>query len=160
MQEVIELLNQKNIKYELIEHEEVHTIKDMEKLGLLNKGIVCKNLFVRNQNGKINMVISIPHEKNISLDEIGKKLGCGKLSFGSNDRLYKYLKLENGYVSPFGFINDKNESVIFVFDKDLVGKEMVAFHPNTNKALIYLNFNDLKKLIERHGNDVITIKIP
>ena len=42
MNEVIELLNKKNIKYNLVEHDEVHTIEDMDKLGLLDKGYVCK----------------------------------------------------------------------------------------------------------------------
>ena len=159
MKEVLELLDKKNIKYELVEHEEVHTMEDMEKLGLLDKGIVCKNLFVRDQKGKMHFVISVPYQKEVKLDEIGKKLGSGKLSFGSAERLEKYLKLENGYVSPFGFINDESKSVIFVFDKELVGKDMVAFHPNTNKALVYLKFNDLRKLIEEHGNDVAFIRL-
>ena len=43
--------------------------------------------------------------------------------------------------------------------KELVIKDMVAFHPNTNKALVYLKFNDLKKLIEEHGNDVTFIRL-
>ncbi len=158
MNEVLKLLDEKKIPYELREHEEVHTMEDMEKLNLLDKGIVCKNLFVRDQKGKLHFVVSLPYQKSVKLDELGKKLGCGKLSFGSAERLEKYLHLENGYVSPFGFINDEKRSVIFVFDKELVGKERVAFHPNTNKALVYLKFNDLKKLIEEHDNDVILLR--
>ena len=40
MKEVLALLDEKNIKYELVEHEEVHTIEDMKELGLLDKGYV------------------------------------------------------------------------------------------------------------------------
>lgn len=159
MKEVIDLLNEKNIPFELVEHEEVYTMEDMEKLGLAEKGIICKNLFVRDQKGKNHIVISVPHEKVVKLDDIGKKLGCGKLSFASKERLDKYLKLSQGYVSPFGFINDETKSVIFAFDKELMNKEKVGFHPNTNKATIFLKFNDLKKLIEEHDNDVIMIRL-
>jgi len=42
MKEVLDYLDSKNIKYELVEHEEVHTIEDMKKVGLLDKGYVCK----------------------------------------------------------------------------------------------------------------------
>ena len=49
MKEVLDVLDSKGIKYELVEHEEVHTIEDMEKLGLLDKGYVCKNLFLREE---------------------------------------------------------------------------------------------------------------
>lgn len=159
MKEVLDLLEKQNIKYELVEHEEVHTMEDMEKIGLLEKGYVCKNLFLRNANGKMHFVLSCHHTKEIHLDEIAKKLGSTRLSFGSKERLEKYLKLENGYVSPFGVINDESKSVIFVFDKELQGKERVGFHPNTNKATIYLAFKDVKKIIEDHGNDVVFIRI-
>lgn len=159
MKEVLNLLDSRNIKYELVEHEEVHTIEDMEKLGLLDKGYVCKNLFLRNANGKMHFVLSCHHSKNIQVQEVAKKLGTTRLSFGSAERLEKYLKLENGYVSPFGVINDESKSVIFVFDKEVENQQRVGFHPNTNKATVYLNFKDVKKIIEDHGNDVVFIRI-
>lgn len=159
LKEVIEELERKNISYELVEHEEVHTISDMEKLGLLDRGYVCKNLFLRNANGKMHFVLSCHHDKEVKLDEVAKKLGSTRLSFGSAERLDKYLKLENGYVSPFGVLNDESKSVIFVFDKELQGKDRVGFHPNTNKATVFLAFRDIKKIIEDHGNDVVFIRL-
>ena len=159
MDKVLEVLNQNNIKYELVEHEEVHTIEDMEKLGLLDKGYVCKNLFLRNANGKMHFVLSCHHSKNVEVQEIAKKIGSTRLSFGSAERLEKYLKLEHGYVSTFGVLNDESKSVIFVFDIELQGKDKVGFHPNTNKATVYLAFNDVKKIIEDHGNDVVFIRL-
>lgn len=159
MKDVLDLLTSKKIQYELIEHPEVHTIEDMEKLGLLEKGYVCKNLFLRNANGKMHFVLSCHHEKPIHLDEVAKKLGSTRLSFGSVERLNTYLKLENGYVSPFGVLNDESTSVIFVFDKELDGKDKVGFHPNTNTATIFLAFKDVKKIIQDHGNDVVFIRL-
>ena len=159
MKEVLALLDEKNIKYELVEHEEVHTIEDMKELGLLDKGYVCKNLFLRNANGKMHFVLSCHHEKEVNVQEIAKKIGSTRLSFGSEERLEKYLKLKNGYVSPFGVINDESKSVIFIFDKEIQNEQKVGFHPNTNKATIYLTFKDVKKIIEDHGNDVVFIKL-
>ena len=159
MKEVLTLLEEKNIKYELVEHEEVHTIEDMRELGLLDKGYVCKNLFLRNANGKMHFVLSCHHEKEVNVQEIAKKIGSTRLSFGSEERLEKYLKLKNGYVSPFGVINDESKSVIFIFDKEIQNEQKVGFHPNTNKATIYLTFKDVKKIIEDHGNDVVFIKL-
>ena len=159
MKDVLDLLDSKNIKYELVEHEEVHTIEDMQELGLLDKGYVCKNLFLRNANGKMHFVLSCHHEKEVKIDELAKKIGSTRLSFGSPERLEKYLKLENGYVSPFGVINDESTSVIFIFDRELQNKDRVGFHPNTNKATVYLPFNDVKKIIEDHGNDVVFITL-
>ena len=33
----------------------------------------------------------------------------------------------------------------------------VGFHPNTNKATIFLAFKDVKDIIEKHGNSVMFI---
>ena len=159
MKEVIELLEKRNIKYELIEHEEVHTIEDMEKLGLLDKGYVCKNLFLRNANGKVHYALSCGHEKNVDIKSLADKIGSTRLSFASDERLKKYLGLEPGYVSPFGVINDDDESVIFVFDKELIGKKNVGFHPNTNKATVFLDFDEVAKIIASHGNEIIYINM-
>jgi len=159
LKEVLNLLDSKNIKYELVEHEEVHTIEDMQKLGLLDKGYVCKNLFLRNANGKMHFVLSCHHNKDVQVQEVAKKLGTTRLSFGSAERLEKYLKLQNGYVSPFGVINDESKSVIFVFDREIQDNENVGFHPNTNKATVFLAFKEVKKIIEDHGNDVVFIRL-
>lgn len=159
MKEVLDLLDSKNIKYKLIEHEEVFTVDDMNEHGLLDEGYVCKNLFLRNANGKMHFVVSCHHDKEVDVQTIAKKLGSTRLSFGSDERLDKYLKLKHGYVSPFGVLNDESESVIFVFDRELKGKENVGFHPNTNKATIYLKFDDVKKIVQDHGNDVVFISI-
>ena len=159
MKDVLELLDNKGIKYELVEHDEVHTIEDMEKIGLLDKGYVCKNLFLRNANGKMHFVLSCHHSKEVQVQEVAKKIGSTRLSFGSAERLEKYLKLENGYVSPFGVINDESKSVIFIFDKEIQDEKRVGFHPNTNTATIYLAFKDVKKIIEDHGNDVVFIRL-
>jgi len=159
LKDVLDLLKSKNISYEIIEHEEVHTIEDMEKLGLLEKGYICKNLFLRNANGKVHIVVSCHHSKNVDLKEISAKLGSSRLSFGSDERLRKYLNLENGYVSPFGVINNEDRSVIFVFDNELKNKKNVGFHPNTNKATVFLDFNDVEKIIRDHDNDVLFINI-
>ena len=159
MENVINLLDDNNIKYEIIYHNEVHTIEDMEKIGLLDKGYVCKNLFLRNASGKMHFVLSCHHTKKIQIQEVAKKIGSTRLSFGSDERLKKYLNLESGYVSPFGVINDESKSVIFIFDEEVKNQHKIGFHPNTNKATVYLDFNDVKKIIEDHGNEVVFIKL-
>ena len=108
MNEVIKFLEDNKISYELVEHEEVHTIEDMDKLSLLDKGYVCKNLFLRNANGKIHYLLCCHHSKAIKMDELSKKINSTRLSFASAERLAKHLKLENGYVSPFGILKFVN----------------------------------------------------
>lgn len=159
MQEVLDLLDNKNIEYKLIKHIPVHTIEDMNNIGLLDEGYVCKNLFVRNANGHIHYLISCHHSKTIDMKLLANKINSTRLSFASSERLKKYLNLEQGYVSPFGILNDINKEVIVVFDEELKNKELVGFHPNTNEATVYLKFNDLENIIKEHGNKIIYINL-
>ncbi len=43
-QRVYDALNKMGIKYEVVEHEPVHTMEDMDRLGLPEKETLCKNL--------------------------------------------------------------------------------------------------------------------
>ena len=45
-QRVYDALDKLKIKYEVVEHEPVHTMEDMDRLGLPEKGTLCKNLFL------------------------------------------------------------------------------------------------------------------
>ena len=51
-QRVYDALEQLKIKYEVVEHEPVHTMEDMDRLGLPQKGTLCKNLFLRDAKGE------------------------------------------------------------------------------------------------------------
>ena len=75
------------------------------------------------------------------------------------ERLHKYLNVEAGSVSPFGILNDVNCDVEVVFDKSLVGEESLGFHPNLNTATVWISFEDIKKVIEKHGNDIMYVNL-
>ena len=145
MEEILELLDNKRIEYKMIKHKRVYTIEEIKDINLEKIGLIPKNIFLRNANGKVHYLLA-------------KDLGSTRLSFGSPERLKKYLNVEKGSVSPLGFIYDKNSDVIFVFDKELINKT-IGVHPNRNDYTIFIRFNDLIKLIEEHGNKIVYLDI-
>ncbi|MGN1418952.1 MAG: prolyl-tRNA synthetase associated domain-containing protein [Acutalibacteraceae bacterium] len=160
-EKVLSVLDSLGIEYKLINHEAVHTIEDMDKLGIFTDGEVCKNLFLRNANGKIHYVVSMLKDKHPDIQgELKPQLGSSRLSFGSDERLMKYLGLKSGEVSPFGIINDKEHEVKVVLDSDLKKtNRLIGFHPNDCTAFVWLKFDDLMKFINFFGNEVIFIDI-
>ena len=46
-EEIYELLSEKGIVYEKMEHAPVYTMEEMDALGITEKGTVCKNLFLK-----------------------------------------------------------------------------------------------------------------
>lgn len=72
MEELLNKLKKLEIKYELIEHQEVYTIEDMNNLdkNIFKNAEICKNLFLRDQKGKRHFLIVLCSEKQANLTEI------------------------------------------------------------------------------------------
>lgn len=160
-EKVYEALDSLGIEYKVIHHEAVSTIEDMDVMGIFTDGEVCKNLFLRNANGKTHYVVSMLKDKHPDIQkDIRGQLGCSRLSFGSDERLMKHMGLMPGAVSPFGILNDESAEVNVVLDSDLKSVDgYIGFHPNDNTAFLWLKFNDLIKFIKSRGNDVYYINI-
>ena len=157
-QEIYNLLKTKGIAFEKLEHEAVYTMEDMNKAGINAKGIVCKNLFLRDAKGKSHFLVTVSEEKRVDLKNLAERIGSTKLSFASADRLTAYLGVEQGCVSPFGVLNDESKSVTVVFDQDLQCSDAVGIHPNDNTATVWLDFESLRQVIGEHGNPIVLIK--
>lgn len=158
-QAVYNKLETLGIPYEVVNHDAVHTMEDMFAIGLDKKGTLCKNLFVRDVKGKNHFLIVLSGEKQANLIKIADQIGSTKLSFASADRLQKHLQLTQGSVSPFGIINDSEQAVEVVFDKDLQNQQSLGFHPNDNTSTVFLSFDSIKNLIQENENPIKMIKI-
>ena len=158
-QEIYDLLTAKGVPYEKLEHIAVYTVEEMDAAGVGEKGLVCKNLFLRDAKGKNHYLVTVPENRRVDLKDLASRLGSTKLSFASEERLETYLGLQKGSVTPLGALNDDSRTVTVVFDAALEGKSAVGVHPNDNTATVWLNFSDLRLLIEEHGNPVVLVGI-
>lgn len=152
-------LRELGISFETDDHDPVYTIEDMDALGITQKGLAAKNLFLRDAKGKRHFLVLIPGEKHADIKKIEKQIGCTHLSFASDERLMKYLGLTKGSVTPFGLLNDANKAVEVAIDKGLMGKPKLGFHPNTNTATLWLSYEALMKFIKDRGNKVYFINL-
>ena len=151
-QKVYDYLNQLGLAFSVTEHPAVFSIDDMKNLGILFKGDVCKNLFLRDAAGKRHFLVTLPNDKVAPLKILQTKLGTSRLGFASHERLAKYLKLDQGEVTPFGLLDDEERRVELVLDAALVENLCLGVHPNDNTATVWISFSDLHRAIEAHGN--------
>ena len=156
---VYDILNQMEIKYEVTEHPAVFTIEEMDKLGIGSYGEVLKNLFLRDDKKKNFYIVALCKDKRADLKEIRTKLDSRPLTFASGESLYEYLKLQKGEVTPFGIINDIERKVQVIFDSDIFNFDKIGVHPNDNTATVWINPNDLKRVVENNGNKTREIEI-
>ena len=158
-QRVYDALNKLGIKYEVVEHEPVHTMEDMDRLGLPEKGTLCKNLFLRDSKGKRHFLITADEKTKVDLKTLGRQLGAGNLSFASEERLEKYLGVKQGSVTPFALMNDTEHAVEFFIDKNLSRCKSMGIHPLENTATVFISFKDLDKFLWNLDVDVVKIKL-
>ena len=158
-QKVYDALDKQKIKYEVVEHEPVYTMEDMDRLGLPEKGTLCKNLFLRDAKGKRHFLVTCEESKKVDLKSLGRQLGAGNLSFASEDRLDKCMGVKQGGVTPFGLMNDTDHAVEFFIDKDLTRCKSLGIHPLENTATVFLSFKDLDKFLWNLDVDVVKIKL-
>ena len=144
---VLKVLAELGIKFELLEHEAVYTVEESRRLRIFEKlnGQPCKNLFLRNKRGDYFLLV-LPADKRADLKLVAKLLNLPRLSFASEEELEKILGLHTGAVTPLGIINDDAKKVRLIIDAELQNK-ILLLHPNTNTATISIAFADLLKII-------------
>jgi len=134
-----------------VSHPPVFTVEQAKALrGELPGGHV-KNLFLRNKKGAMWLVVA-EEDRQIDLKALGEKIGAGRVSFGSPDRLMQYLGVLPGSVTPFGVINDTAREVQVVLDKALLDHDPVNVHPLTNDRTTAISPRDLLTFLDATGH--------
>ena len=146
-------LKELNISYELLEHEAVFTVAQATNLKNKIVGSGCKNLFLKSDTSAYYIYI-LPDNIKADIKALEKFLNIKKLHFASILELEKILSLHQGGVTPLGIINDRDNKVKIVIDKDLVGMKILV-HPNVNIKTISINFDDLIMFIKYKNHDYI-----
>jgi Ala-tRNA(Pro) deacylase len=143
-----------DIRYELFEHPPVHTSDEAAIRWQAISGAAVKNLFLRNKKGDRHYLVILGIDKQADLRHLVKVIGDDRLSFGSPERLQKYLGVTPGSVSPLGLIHDSARAVRVIVDSDLRRAERLIFHPNDNTASLTISGVDFLRFLEDRGNSV------
>jgi len=158
-QPVLDCLQALGIEFDRYEHPPVATVAEAEIHWAGIDATHCKNLFLRNQKGDRHYLVVVPHSKRVDLRLVAERIGDGKLSFGSPERLMKHLGLAPGSVSPFGLLNDPGRHVRVFLDVDLKGAARLSFHPNENTATLTLRGDGFERFLGHVGHAVRFIAI-
>ena len=152
--DLYEILNTLNIKYKEVKHEAAYTVSDMDKININLDGI-GKNLFLKNKDNKFYLVV-LPDKKRANIKEIEKIVDAKNLSFASPDTLEEILKLKPGSVTLLGIMNDKENKVTVILDKELQNNH-ILIHPLINTKTVSIYYDDLIRFIEYFKHKYICI---
>ena len=150
---IYDVLDKLSISYEEITHDAVKTVKEAKEIENMIDGVPVKNLFLTDNENSYYLIMLEAH-KRADLKKITRLVNKKHLSFASVNDLKDILKLDPGSVTPLGIINDIDNKVKIVIDKDLVKKKILV-HPNVNIKTISINFDDLIMFIKYENHDYI-----
>jgi Ala-tRNA(Pro) deacylase len=148
---VLETLVKMNIPFMRFEHPPVATVKEAEKYGDLHPGAHCKNLFLRDKPGRSHYLVVLRVETDVNLTKLARVYKSGRLSFASDERLFRFLGVLPGAVSPFGLVFDTNREVKVLLDRSILDSDTAGFHPNVNTATLVVAIKDLLRFLELNG---------
>ena len=151
-QQLFDRLAELGIPHHTVDHAPVFTVEEAKVHRGVLPGHHIKNLFLRNKKEQMWLVVAL-EDRAIDLKQLGERLGAGRLSFGSPDRLRKYLGVEPGSVTPLSLINDTGHEVRLVLDQGLRDGGPVNAHPLTNTMTSALSLADLLRFFQATGHE-------
>lgn len=140
---VYELLDSLGISYERVDHPAAMTIEAChdvdEALGIH----LCKNLFLCNRQKTDFYLLLMPGEKPFKTKDLSKQIGSARLSFADASFMEEYLDITPGSVSIMGLMNDTNNRVRLLIDRDVYQDEYLGFHPCINTSSLKAKASDI-----------------
>lgn len=152
-QEILELLKERKISYEITEHDAIFNMEEAGQVEMPYPDAEAKNLFLRDDKKRNWYLVTVRGNRKLDLKWFQSEFETRRLSFASDADLMKYLYLIPGSVTPFGLLNDEACSVQFFIDSTFEHR-MIGIHPNDNTASVWMNADDLVSIIKEHGNPV------
>lgn len=144
-------LDQLGIATTTVSHPPLFTVADSHKVHREIVGGHCKNLFLKDEKGALFLLVAL-HDTVITLNQLHKRIGSKRLSFGKPELLMEVLGVTPGSVTPFALANDTACRVTVLLDRAMLDHEILNYHPLTNEMTTSIRRDDLQRFIEELGH--------
>ncbi len=158
--DIYQFLAHHNIEYERHDHAAVFTVEEAKRLVPPLQGAKTKNLFLRDRKGRRHVLVVVGHDKSVDLKALSTLLDSSRMSLASPERLKKYLGITPGAVSILAVVNDADNEVEVVWDRDLWKAAAFQCHPLVNTSTLVILKDHLKRFLENTGHQVRLLNVP
>lgn len=158
---IYDLLDKLGIEYKRADHPAAETMEACLEIEKVLGVEICKNLFLRNRQKTEFYLLMMPGSKPFKTKDITKQLGCARLSFAEAEFMEEFLDITPGSVSVLGLMNDKENRVRLIIDKDILEGEYIGCHPCINTSSLAIKTEDiLNKFLPTVGHTTTTVEMP
>ena len=153
---VYDFLDSLSIEYTRVDHEAAMTMEACIEIDPALGSKMCKNLFLCNRQETDFYLLMMPGEKPFKTKDLSAQINTARLSFASGEYMEKFLDITPGSLSVLGLINDTENRVRLLIDKDILDSEFVGCHPCVNTSSLSIKISDLIQKIIPATNHTIT----
>ena len=156
-----DLLDRLGIPYQRLDH---WPADSMEVCGEIDKSlnaVICKNLFLSNRQETAFYLLLIPGNKPFKTKYLSAQLGVSRLSFGKEEYMERFLDNTPGSATVLGLMNDHENRVQLVIDRDVFRHEYFGCHPCINTSSLRLRLLDvMEKLLPAIHHEAVLVELP
>lgn len=156
-----DLLDRLGIPYQRLDH---WPADSMEVCGEIDKSlnaVICKNLFLSNRQETDFYLLLIPGNKPFKTKYLSAQLGVSRLSFGKGEYMERFLDNAPGSASVLGLMNDRDNRVQLLIDRDVFQHEYFGCHPCINTSSLRLRLSDMTQtLLPAIHHTPILVELP
>ena len=158
---VYDFLDNLGIDYERVDHEAAMTMEACVWVDQALETTMCKNLMLCNRQCTDFYILLLPGDKKFKTSVLSKQIGSSRLSFADGAYMEQFLDITPGSLSVLGLMNDKDNRVQLLIDKDVLTGEHIGVHPCVNTASLKLKTVDLvEKIIPAMGHEPTYVDLP
>ncbi len=157
---VFATLDKLKIPYECVENDVVEAMDECKEIDAALGTEIRKSIFLSNKKKTSFFLIVMPAEKSLDTATLSKKIGVPHLSFASAEYMQEHLGAQPGSASVMGLIDDEDDYVQLIIDKEITDEEWFGCNPGINTAHLKIKTTDLlNKFLPhiRHKATVMTL---
>ena len=153
-QRVYDLLDRLGIDYQRIDHEPAMTMEICAQIDETLEAVICKNLLLCNRQCTAFYLLMIPGSKVFKTKDLSAQIGSSRLSFAAPEYMEQFLDITPGSLSIMGLMNDKENRVQLLIDRDVLEGEYFGCHPCINTSSLRIRTEDqMHKIIPAMGHE-------
>ena len=158
---VYDLLDKLGMEYYRTDHEPATTMEVCNDIDKILGALICKNLFLCNRQKTQFYLLMMPGDKTFKTKDLSRQINSARLSFADEEYMEKYLDITPGSVSIMGLMNDTDNNVQLLMDKEVLEDEVLGCHPCINTSSLKLKTREvLDKFLPAVHHEAIIDELP
>ena len=139
------MLDKLGIPYEHVDNDPAHTMEECSEIDKVIGTEIRKNVFLCNQKKTSFFLLVMPANKPFDTAAFSKKLGVSHMSFAPEEKLIEHMGTTSGSASVAGILNDEDDWVQVIIDKEVADAEWFGCNPGINTSHLKFKTQDLLK---------------